>query len=132
MDVHPLSRWVPEELVRTLEAAIETTDEFGQFGTPHVMGMTLEEFPEAVVSADVSDDGAVGYAMVWVADFDARRLHEVVVELLVELMEHALSHAEDGASAEQFEQQMLQFDVGEFVEAYRAERDFEDEFDTPA
>jgi hypothetical protein len=132
MDVHPLSRWVPEELVRTLEASVETTDEFGQFGTPHVLGMVLEEFPEAVVSADVSDDGSVGYAMVWVTDFDARRLHEVVVELLVELMEHALSHAEDETAASQFEQQMLQFDVSEFVEAYRAERDFEDEFDTPA
>jgi hypothetical protein len=132
MDVHPLSRWVPEELVRTLEAAIETADEFGQFGTPHVLGMVLEEFPESVVSADTSDDGAVGYAMVWVADFDARRLHEVVVELLVELMEHALSHAEDETAAEQFEQEMLQFDVSEFVEAYRAERDFEDEFDQPA
>ncbi|WP_254823621.1 DUF5815 family protein [Haloglomus halophilum] len=132
MDVHPLSRWVPEELVRTLEAAIETADEFGQFGTPHVMGMVLEEFPEAVVSADVSDDGSVGYAMVWVADFDARRLHEIVVELLVELMEHALSHAEDETAARQFEQEMLQFDVAEFVEAYRAERDFEDEFDQPA
>lgn len=132
MDVHPLSRWVPEELVRTLESAVETTDGFGQFGTPHVMGMVLEEFPEAVVSADTSDDGSVGYAMVWVADFDARRLHEVVVELLVELMEHALSHAEDDTAVSQFEQQMLQFDVAEFVEAYRAERDFEDEFDTPA
>lgn len=132
MDVHPLSRWVPEELVRTLESAVETTDGFGQFGTPHVMGMVLEEFPEAVVSADTSDDGAVGYAMVWVADFDARRLHGVVVELLVELMEHALSHAEDDTAASQFEQQMLEFDVSEFVEAYRAERDFEDEFDTPA
>jgi len=96
------------------------------------MGMVLEEFPEAVVSADTSDDGSVGYAMVWVADFGARRLHEVVVELLVELMEHALSHAEDGTATAQFEQQMLQFDVAEFVEAYRGERDFEDEFDTPA
>ena len=132
MDVHPLSRWVPEELVRTLEAAVDTADEFEGFGTPHAMGMVLEEFPEAVVSADTSDDGAVGYAMVWLADFDARRLHEVVVELLVELMEHALSHAEDGTAAAQFEQQMLQFDVAEFVEAYRGERDFEDEFDTPA
>ncbi|PSP97148.1 hypothetical protein BRC89_12130 [Halobacteriales archaeon QS_4_70_19] len=132
MDVHPLSRWVPEELVRTLEAAIDTADEFGQFGTPHVMGMVLEEFPEAAASADTSDDGSVGYAMVWVTDFDARRLHEVVVELLVELMEHALSHAEDDTAARQFEQEMLQFDVGEFVDAYRDERDFEDEFDTPA
>jgi hypothetical protein len=132
MDVHPLSRWVPEELVRTLEAAIDTADEFGQFGTPHVMGMVLEEFPEAAASADTSDDGSVGYAMVWVTDFDARRLHEVVVELLVELMEHALSHAEDDTAARQFEQEMLQFDVDEFVDAYRDERDFEDEFDTPA
>jgi hypothetical protein len=27
---------------------------------------------------------------------------------------------------------MVQFDVGEFVEAYRRERDFDDEFDRPA
>jgi hypothetical protein len=31
--------------------------------------------------------------------------------------------------AAQFEEQMLEFDVSEFVDAYRAERDFEDEFD---
>jgi hypothetical protein len=132
MDVHPLSRWVPEELVRTLEATVETADEFGQFSTPHVMGMVLEEFPEAVVSADTSDDGSVGYAMVWVTDFGARRLHEVVVELLVELMEHALSHAADENAATEFEEQMLEFDVSEFVERYRDARDFDDEFDQPA
>jgi hypothetical protein len=65
-----------------------------------------------------------------VTDFDSRRLHEVVVELLVELMEHAVSHAEDDAVMDEFEEQMLQFDVEEFVEQYRAQRDFEDRHDS--
>jgi hypothetical protein len=66
-----------------------------------------------------------------VTDFDARRLHEVAVELIVELMEHAVSHAEDEGSVSAFEEQMLQFDVSEFVEQYRREREFETEHDSP-
>jgi hypothetical protein len=53
-----------------------------------------------------------------------------VVELLVELMEHAASHGDEGTAA-QFEQQMLDFDIGEFVETYRREREFDSELDTP-
>jgi hypothetical protein len=87
----------------------------------------LEEFPESVVSADVSDDGDVGAGIVWVTDFDARRLHEIVVELVVELMEHAVSHADDDAAVSAFERRMLEFDVAEFVEDYRAERDLSED-----
>jgi hypothetical protein len=66
------------------------------------------------------------------AIFDPRQLHEVVVELLVELMDHAVGHADDEAAASEFEEQLAQFDVAAFVDAYRQERNFEDEFDTPA
>jgi hypothetical protein len=129
MDVHPLSRWVPESIVEVLRATVETADEWGEFGSLHLMGIVMEEFPEEVASVDVSEDGSVGYTMVWMTGFDSRRLHEVVVELLVELMEHAISHAPDDSAASRFEEQMLEFDVERFVEAYRRERDFEDEFD---
>lgn len=131
MDVHPLSRFVPEFLVETLRTTIETDDDFPAFGMPHAMAMVREEFPDQVVSADCSEDSAVGYALVWVADFDGRRLHELVVELLVELMEHAIGHAEDGPSVEEFDEQLAEFDLEAFVDAYRAERDFEDEYDRP-
>ncbi len=131
MDMHPLSRWVPEDLVAVLQTAVDTTTE-SDFDTMHVMGMVLEEFPEQVVSLDASEDGHVGFALVWMAEFDSRRLHEVVVELLVELMEHAVSHASDDSAMTEFEEQMLQFDVEEFVDQYRAQRDFDDEFDRPA
>jgi hypothetical protein len=131
-DVHPPSRFVPETLVQQLRATTETADDFEEFGTPHMLGMVREEFPEAVVSSDVSEDGQVGYALLWVADFDSRRLHEIVVELVVEMMEHAVSHTENASASREFEEQMRQFDVGEFVERYRAERDFEDEHDEPA
>ena len=131
MDMHPLSRWVPEDLVAVLQEAVDTTTE-SEFETMHVMGMVLEEFPEQVVSMDASEDGHVGFALVWMADFDARRLHEVIVELLVELMEHAVSHASDDSAMTDFEEQMLQFDVSAFVDQYRAQRDFDDEFDRPA
>ena len=59
-------------------------------------------------------------------------LHAVVVELLVELMDHAVGHAENETATREFEQQLAQFDVEAFVDAYREQRDFEDEFDTPA
>jgi hypothetical protein len=127
-DVHPPDRFLPEFLVAVLQETIETTsEEMPEFGTPHLMGIVLEEFPEAVVSADVTDDQDVGYAMVWITDFDSRRLHEIVVELVVELMEHAVSHAEDGAATTEFEQQMMEFDVGAFVEQYREERDLSED-----
>jgi hypothetical protein len=130
MDMHPLSRFVPEDLVAVLDETVDTTT--GEpFGTTHVMGMVLEEFPERVVSADTSEDGSVGYAIVWVAAFDSRRLHEVVVELLVELMDHAISHADDDGATTEFERQMLEFDVEAFVEQYRARREFETEHDRP-
>jgi hypothetical protein len=128
MDVHPPERFLPEFLVDVLREAVETTsEEMPEFDTPHLLGIVLEEFPEAVVSADVSDDGEVGAGIVWVADFDSRRLHEVIVELVVELMEHAVSHADDGAAVSEFERQMLEFDVPAFVEEYRAERDLGEE-----
>jgi len=131
-DVHPPSRFVPEAMVRDLRAVVETDDEFEQFGTAHLLGMAREEFPEEVVGLDVSDDGSVGYAMLWVAAFDARRLHEVVVELIVEMMGHALSHTDDPAAREQFREQLSTFDLSEFVDRYRRRRDFADEHDDPA
>jgi hypothetical protein len=130
MDVHPLARFVPEFLVETLRETVETDDEFEEFSTAHLLAMVAEEFPDRVVNVDCSDDGQVGYALVWVADFDARRLHEVAVELIVELMEHAISHAEDDEAGVEFERRMAEFDVETFVDQYREERDFESEHDT--
>jgi hypothetical protein len=42
-------------------------------------------------------------------------------------MEHAVSHADDDAAVAAFEDRMLEFDVAEFVEAYRAERDLSED-----
>ncbi|WP_128476407.1 DUF5815 family protein [Halorussus pelagicus] len=123
-DVHPPSRFVPEFLVNVLQATIDTDDDLGEFGTPHIMGVVLEEFPQKVVSENVEEDQDVGYALVWLTDFDSRQLHEIVVELLVELMEHAVSHAEDDDAMAQFEDDMLDFEIEEFVEQYRREREF--------
>ncbi|ADQ66383.1 hypothetical protein GL213_03920 [Halogeometricum borinquense] len=128
MDVHPPDRFLPEFLVEVLREAIETTSEdMPEFGTPHLMGIVLEEFPRQVVSADVSDDGEVGTGIIWVTDFDSRRLHEIIVELVVELMEHAVSHAEDDSAVSEFETKMLDFDVSEFVEQYRQQRDLSED-----
>lgn len=124
MDVHPPDRFLPEFLVEVLREAIETTsEEMPEFDTPHVMGIVLEEFPRRVVAEDVSNDQELGYTMVWVTDFDSRRLHEIIVELVVELMEHAVSHSDDEAAVTEFEAQMLDFDVSEFVDQYREQRD---------
>lgn len=123
MDVHPPTRFLPEFLVEALREAIETTDEFGEFGTPHLLGLVLEEFPEQVVVRDMSGDGTVGYGLVWVTGFDSRRLHEIIVELVIELMDHAMGHTEDGDAMAAFEDGMYEFDVAAFVEEYRADRD---------
>ena len=130
VDVHPLGRFVPESIADVLRETIDTADEFPEFGTVHLMGIVMEEFPDSIASTDVSEDGHVGYSLVWVAAFDSRRLHEIVVELLVELMEHAVSHGGDDVASE-FESQMQAFDVEAFVEAYRQEREFDSEFDEP-
>jgi hypothetical protein len=123
-DAHPSERFLPGVVVETLRDAVETTsEEMPEFGTPHLLGLVVEEFPGEVAAADVSDDPDLGYALLWVTDFDSRTLHETVVELVVELMEHAVSHAEDDTAVREFEASMLDFDVSEFVERYRAERD---------
>ena len=125
-DVHPPDRFLPEPLVAALREAVATTsEEMPEFGTPHLLGMVLEEFPDRVVAVDATDDGEVGYALLWVTGFGARRLHEVIVELVVELMEHAVSHADDEAALREFEREMLAFDVGEFVDRYRERRDLD-------
>lgn len=121
-DVHPPTRFLPDFLVDTLQESVEVADEFGEFGTPHLMGLVLEEFPESIAVHDASEDGQVGFAILWVSEFDSRRLHEVIVELVLELMDHAVSHADEVAAAE-FEEQLFSFDVAEFVDQYREERD---------
>ena len=130
MDVHPLGRFVPEFLADALRETVDTADEFEEFTTAHVMGIVREEFPDRTVSQDVPEDGSVGYSLVWLTDFDSRRLHEVVVELLVELMDHAVSHADDAEAQSEFQQWLAQFDVIEFVDQYRDEREFESEHDS--
>jgi len=130
MDVHPPARFLPEFLVDVLRETVETSDEADELGTAHLLGIVLEEFPDAVVAKDVEEEGDIGCGLVWITDFDARRLHEIVVELVIDLMEHAISHADDEDAIADFEAEMREFDVSEFVEAYRRERDFEGESDT--
>jgi len=123
-DAHPPERFLPGVVVETLREAVETTsEEMPEFGTPHLLGLVVEEFPGEVAVAEVTEDPDLGYALLWVSEFDSRTLHEAVVELVVEVMEHAVSHAEDDDAVREFESSMLEFDVSEFVERYRAERD---------
>lgn len=130
MDVHPLTRFVPEFFVAVLRETIETDDEFEEFSTAHLLAMVRQEFPEKVVCIERAEDGHVGFALLWVATFDARRLHEIVVELLLELVDHAVSHADDEESVAALEDDLHAFDVEQFVTEYRRERDFEDEYDS--
>ncbi|WIV68640.1 DUF5815 family protein [Natrialbaceae archaeon AArc-T1-2] len=131
LDVHPPSRFFPESMVEVLRETIEPADELEEFGTPHLLGIVMEEFPAEVLAYDASEDGAVGYGLLWIADFDSRRLHEVVVELVVELMEHAVSHADDETAVTEFQSQLAEFDVEAFVEEYRRQRNFESAGDRP-
>ena len=129
MDMHPASRFLPEAIVSVLEEAVEPAedDAFETFGTPHLMGAVMEDVPDDVTVTDASDTGDVGYALLWVFEFDSRTLHEYVVDLVVELMDHAVSHAEDPSAQGEFESAMTDFDTSEFVAEYRKERDWEAE-----
>lgn len=127
MDVHPPSRFFPAEVVQVLESVIEPA-EGGTFGTQHLLGLVLEEFPEQVVDANVADNGKIGCQMIWVADFDSRRLHEVIVELVLELMDHAMTHSEDESARSDFTNSLETFDVATFVDRYRDERDLDRQF----
>lgn len=130
-DVHPPTRFLPEFLIESLEEVIETADDFDSFGTPHLLGQVLEEFPEQVAVGDVSNDGDIGYAIVWVTAFDARQLHEVIVDLVLELMDHAMSHSDDNEASTTFEANLQEFDVETFVEQYREQRNVETDETAP-
>lgn len=129
MDVHPPTRFLPEFLVETLRETIETEDAFDAFGTPHLMGALREEQPEDVASHDASEDGTVGFGLLWIADEPPRQLHESIVDLVVELMEHAISHADDESLLSEFEEELLSFETTDFVDEYRKQRDFDGEHD---
>ena len=131
MDVHPLSRWIPETVEAILDETIETSDDYPSFSTIHLMGLVLEEYPDQVVAQDVSEEDALGAAVVWVTEFDSRRLHELIVELLLELMEHAMTHTEDSDGRAEFEEQLFAFDIEAFVDQYRSERGFSGPTDRP-
>lgn len=121
MDVHPPSRFFPPAVVEVLRASIEPA-EGGTFDTRHLMGMVIEEFPEALTHSNVAENGQLGCQHVWVSTFDSRRLHEVIVDLVLELMEHAMTHAEDLSSQAEFASMLEAFDVEAFVDRYRRER----------
>lgn len=125
MDVHPLGRWIPEDVSGVLAETIEPSDEYDAFGTIHLMGMVLEEYPDRVAVHDASENPSVGWALLWVTEFDARALHGLVVELLIELMDHAVGHVTDEAVRTEFESQMGEFNVDAFVNQYRDSRDWE-------
>lgn len=124
MDVHPPTRFFPSEVVDVLESIIEPADGT-EFGTHHLLGLVLEEFPDQVADANVADNGQIGCQHIWVTSFESRRLHAVIVELIVELMDHAMTHSEDDEARSSFTASLETFDVDAFVERYRAERDLD-------
>ncbi len=123
MDVHPLSRWVPEAVEAVIVETIEPVDEYDRFETIHLMGIVLETYPDDVAVHDTSRDPSRGWALQWVTAWDATELHRRIVTLLVELMEHAVSHTDDDAIADEFATQLAAFDIDAFVQAYREGRD---------
>ncbi len=112
LDPHPLARFVPEFLTEVLHETIETTTTTMSSGRPTSWASSSRSSPRPS-SPRTCPRTAKSARAGWVTDFDSRRLHEIVVELLVELMEHAVSHAEDDDVVSEFEAKMLQFDVGD-------------------
>lgn len=131
VDGHPPTRFLPEELINALRSVTQTADSFDQFDTPHLIGLIIEHEPAAVTTIEAEDIGEVGYAMAWITTFDAVSLHERIVTEVLELMDHAMSHAGDTDRAE-FEAYLQQFDVETFVTEYRDRREFTGPSDSPA
>ena len=57
-----------------------------------------------------------GVALRWVSDLEAGEIKEVIVELVDELMEQGIRNGEEGSALNEFEGQMNDFEVTEFVE----------------
>ncbi|MFP4530885.1 MAG: DUF5815 family protein [Halodesulfurarchaeum sp.] len=133
LDPHPPSRFLPESVTEVLaETLAAEGTEMSEFGMVPLMGLVMDAYPEQVVAHDASEDGSTGYAAAWIADFDAREFHEIVVRTVLEVMAQAVTAVGDDSAADAFSDVRADFDVEEFVEEYRSVRDFEDEFDEPA
>jgi hypothetical protein len=133
LDPHPPSRFLPESVTEVLaETLAAEGSEIEEFGTMPLMGLVMDAHPESIVAHDASEDGTTGFAVAWIADFDARDLHEIVVETVLGIMAKAVTSVGDDSATEAFSEVRADFDVTEFVEEYREVRDFEDEFDEPA
>lgn len=130
MGSHPPTRFLPEEFIEILRETVETADAFEQFGTPHLIGLVMDEYPECVTTIDTGDIGSVGHSIVWMTTFDARELHEIIVELVVDMMNHAMTHASEDPQG-QFVRYLNQFDIEEFVDEYREKRNFTNPSDAP-
>ena len=132
MDPHPPTRFLPESVTEALEETVDTAGaEAEAFGMIPLMGLVMEAHPDRIVAHDASEDGATGFAIAWIADYDARKLHEIVVETVIDLMADAVTEAGDDSAAAAFTEHRAEFEVADFVAEYRAVRDFEDEFDEP-
>ncbi|MFB6162907.1 MAG: DUF5815 family protein [Halococcoides sp.] len=131
LDTDPLTRFVPDQMARILEETVKPRETDHTFGTLHAMGMLADEVPQTVASADVSENGDLGFNYVWVSDFTAREVHVLLVQLLVDLMDHAVDEVGDDSIKSQFTEQLEGLDVEEFVDQYRTERSFEGPEDSP-
>lgn len=133
MDPHPPTRFLPAEVAEDLAATVTAEGtETEEFGTVALMGLVMDAVPEQIVTYDAAEDGTTGFAVAWIADVDARGLHEIVVETVLSIMAEAVSEAGDDDAEAAFVEHRAEFDVEGFVDEYRDVRDFEDEFDEPA
>ncbi|MFB6110332.1 MAG: DUF5815 family protein [Halodesulfurarchaeum sp.] len=132
LDPHPPTRFLPESVTESLAGTVETTGtDAEEFGMASLMGLVMETHPDRIAAHDAAEDGTTGFAIAWIADFDARRLHEIVVEAVIDLMAEAVSEAGDDSAVAAFTEHRSAFDVDEFVAEYRSVRNFDDEFDEP-
>jgi hypothetical protein len=132
MDPHPPTRFLPTEVAEDLAATVSAAGtETEEFGTIALMGLVMDAVPEEIVAYDAAEDGTTGFAVAWIADVDARELHEIVVETVLSIMAEAVTAAGNADAEASFAKARAEFDVEGFVDEYRAVRDFDDEFDKP-
>jgi hypothetical protein len=132
MDPHPPTRFLPASVTEVLAETLATEgSETDEFGTIPLMGLVMDAYPEHLVAHDAMEDGSTGFAVAWISTFDARELHELVVEAVLGIMANAVTEVGDDSATAAFTEHRTEFDVEEFVTEYRDVRDFDDEFDEP-
>lgn len=128
LDPHPPTRFLPETVTDVLVNTLQIDGrEENRFDTNALMGLVQDRHSDRIVTLDAAEDGTIGFALAWIADFDSYTLHEIVVETVLELMSRAVDDGGNESARKAFTEHRADLDVEAFVSQYREVRNFDAE-----